>query len=391
MAEGTLALEGYKKLETAQREVFDAFSALFKKVNGRNVETFQPHEMVMLCNDCCFFDLLDKLREEIASLSSEELAVVSDVQGVMSFVEARDLCIEGDLTAEALAEPLFRTNLLGEVLADLQACRLIAKKILNTELVLELTDKANEESRPLINGIADKFGVRVGAQPGVKGAYKGKSKGGDGALADSPKSDDPRVDALNQVAGKIAADPSCLPDALDHLLYPYYDMTPEQEKSVAQLIDMFNKEYTTRRKVLTRRLDVTIQAFLWSTKADSYMEQISQAIAAIMDWRDHLGEASIGMWHLFSIDHNMAMDPGKVSSISVLKSVVKTIIIGAVPDRGGVPEGYTVEDIAKDIVKANVALTRKDQGGGFGAGSSAQAAAAMASKRWIGKGMGSGD
>lgn len=107
-----------------------------------------------------------------------------------------------------------------------------------------------------------------------------------------------------------------------------------------------------RRKVLTRRLDVTIQAhthttsemktatqwaatnsiksmffveaFLWSPKADSYMEQISQvgiirtdhqntsqsclhvgcvvvsildgleAIAAVMDWRDHLSSASIG-------------------------------------------------------------------------------------------------
>eukprot|EP00913_Durusdinium_trenchii_P025472 g23910.t1 len=43
----------------------------------------------------------------------------------------------------------------------------------------------------------------------------------------------------------------------------------------------------------------------------------------------------------------------QISSITALKSVVKTIIIGAVPDRGGVPEGYTVEDIAKDIVKAN--------------------------------------
>lgn len=74
--------------------------------------------------------------------------------------------------------------------------------------------------------------------------------------------------------------------------------------------------------MLTRRLDVTIQvstdfcssgawlrveqeAFLWSPKADSYMEQISQAspeavsfeieaIAAVMDWRDHLSSASIG-------------------------------------------------------------------------------------------------
>jgi len=152
-------------------------------------------------------------------------------------------------------------------------------------------------------------------------------------------------------------------------------------------MELFNQEYSVRRKVLTRRLDVTIQAFLWSPKADKYMEQISQAIAAIMDWRDHLGSAHIGSWHMLATDEKAVQEPPKVSSITALKSVVKTIIIGAVPDRGGVPEGYTVEDIAKDIVKANISLTRKDQGGG-GKGASAQAAAAMASKRWVGKGMG---
>merc|ERR1719343_1489067 len=106
-----------------------------------------------------------------------------------------------------------------------------------------------------------------------------------------------------------------------------------------------------------------------------------------MDWRDKLGAASISKWSVFAADQNARVDY-KVSSVTSIASVVKTAIIGAVPDRGGVPEGYTVEDITKDIVRANVALTRKDQGGGWGAGSSAQAAAAMASKRWIGKGMG---
>eukprot|EP00435_Cladocopium_sp_Y103_P013589 s192_g3.t1 len=176
----------------------------------------------------------------------------------------------------------------------------------------------------------------------------------------------------------------------DHLLYPYWSLSPEQERTVYEVMEIFNQEYSVRRKVLTRRLDVTIQAFLWSPKADSYMEQISQAIAAVMDWRDHLSSANIGSWHMLATDEKTVQEPPKISSITALKSVVKTIIIGAVPDRGGVPEGYTVEDIAKDIVKANVALTKKDQGGG-GKGASAQTAAAMSAKRWVGKGMGSGE
>ena len=36
------------------------------------------------------------------------------------------------------------------------------------------------------------------------------------------------------------------------------------------------------------------------------------------------------------------------------------VVIGAVPDRGGVPEGYTLEDVAKDVTKANIGLAMKD-------------------------------
>eukprot|EP00445_Apocalathium_hangoei_P040495 CAMPEP_0203968286 /NCGR_PEP_ID=MMETSP0359-20131031/96875_1 /ASSEMBLY_ACC=CAM_ASM_000338 /TAXON_ID=268821 /ORGANISM="Scrippsiella Hangoei, Strain SHTV-5" /LENGTH=403 /DNA_ID=CAMNT_0050906211 /DNA_START=127 /DNA_END=1334 /DNA_ORIENTATION=+ len=382
-----LAIEGYKKLEAAQQELFDAFSACFKKVNNRSVETYQTHEMIMLCNDCCFFDLVEKLRQEIVSLSGDASEPISDGDSTLAFCQARGLCLNDDVREESMKEPLVRTQILGEVLTDLQCCRLMAKKVLTTELHLELSDKANQESKPLIEGIAKAFGLLFGAVKPA-GAYKGKGKSAEAAPAGS--SDD-RVQVLEQAAEKLGHDSSFADGDLAHLLYPYFDMSPPQEKSVRSLIEVMNKEYTTRRKVLTRRLDVTIQAFLWSAKADTYMDQMSQAIAAIMDWRDHLGSASVGLWHMFAMDQGMATDPGKVSSLNILKSVVKTIIIGAVPDRGGVPEGYTVEDITKDIVKANVALTRKDQGGGFGAGSSAQAAAAMASKRWVGKGMGSGE
>lgn len=379
-----LAIEGHKKLEAAQQELYDAFSACFKTVNGRSVETWQPHETIMLCNDTTFFDLTDSLRTEIATLTGESLPEVTDVSSVASLARSRELYLEGDLTTENLAEVVFRTQLLGELLADLQACRLIAKKFCCTDLRLELSDKATSEAKDVIEEIAKEFGfVAYAARRGGKGAYKGKS------TAQAEPADE-KVQALDEIAGKIEADASLSSKRCDHLLYPYWNLTPDQEKSVHQIMEVFNQEYSVRRKVLTRRLDVTIQAFLWSPKADSYMEQISQAISAVMDWRDHLSSASIGSWHMLATDEKTVQEPPKISSITALKSVVKTIIIGAVPDRGGVPEGYTVEDIAKDIVKANVALTKKDQGGG-GKGASAQTAAAMSAKRWVGKGMGSGD
>eukprot|EP00439_Symbiodinium_sp_Y106_P027280 s3251_g3.t1 len=379
-----LAIEGHKKLEAAQQELYDAFSACFKTVNGRSVETWQPHETIMLCNDTTFFDLTDALRTEIATLTGESLPEVTDVSSVASLARSRELYLEGDLTTENLAEVVFRTQLLGELLADLQACRLIAKKFCCTDLRLELSDKATSEAKDVIEEIAKEFGfVAYAARRGGKGAYKGK-----GSAQAEPA--DEKVQALDEIAGKIEADASLSSKRCDRLLYPYWNLTPDQEKSVHQIMEVFNQEYSVRRKVLTRRLDVTIQAFLWSPKADSYMEQISQAISAVMDWRDHLSSASIGSWHMLATDEKTVQEPPKISSITALKSVVKTIIIGAVPDRGGVPEGYTVEDIAKDIVKANVALTKKDQGGG-GKGASAQTAAAMSAKRWVGKGMGSGD
>merc|ERR1719171_2846676 len=110
-----------------------------------------------------------------------------------------------------------------------------------------------------------------------------------------------------------------------------------------------------------------------------------------MDWRETQGTAHISTWHMLGASHENCQDMGKVSgSVFSLKSVVKTVIIGAVPDRGGVPEGYTVEDITKDVVKANVSLQMKDMGRGKG-GASAQAAAALAAKKWVGRGMGAGD
>ena len=55
--------------------------------------------------------------------------------------------------------------------------------------------------------------------------------------------------------------------------------------------------------------------------------------------------------------------------------------MGEVPDRGGVPEGYTLEDVAKDVTKANVGLAMKDAPSG-GKGAQTMVSARRAS--WMG-------
>lgn len=44
----------------------------------------------------------------------------------------------------------------------------------------------------------------------------------------------------------------------------------------------------------------------------------------------------------------------------VVPSPLKKLMIGEVPNRGGVPEGFAVKEVSKDVAKANAALHAKD-------------------------------
>ncbi len=88
------------------------------------------------------------------------------------------------------------------------------------------------------------------------------------------------------------------------------------------------------RKMLIKRLDVTIQSFLWGESAQGKEGEI---VAAIQAQRRHLSDqpstytvadalnAPVSILHEFS---------RKVVDVTG-KSLVKTVIIGSVPDRGG--------------------------------------------------------
>ena len=161
---------------------------------------------------------------------------------------------------------------------------------------------------------------------------------------------------------------------------PIWNLNVHLTERLLDIIDEFNREYLSRRTVLSRRLDVTIEAFLRSPHAEKSFEQINDIVQKLK-WKNET--QNVGMWHLLSASGEVLARNERISSRST-RSAVKSVIIGHVPDRGGVPEGYTVEDIGKDVTKANVMLTKKDGGGGnFGRGMT-QATV----KRWTGAGMG---
>ena len=166
---------------------------------------------------------------------------------------------------------------------------------------------------------------------------------------------------------------------------PVWDLNTELTDILLDIIDDFNLEYVNRRTVLSRRLDVTIQAFLKSPNAEKSQREI-QDLVKDLKWKNET--PTIGMWHLLAATTALLdMDRSRISSKHTVSSAVKTVIIGHVPDRGGVPEGYTMEDIGKDVTKANVLLTKKDGGGGGFASGAIQSTV----KRWQGAGMGVGD
>ena len=107
-----------------------------------------------------------------------------------------------------------------------------------------------------------------------------------------------------------------------------------QMEMLRRIENAYYDDFLLRRQMLLRRLDVTIQSFLWGESAKGKEGEI---VAAIRAQRKHLPEepyrynATDALKAPLSLLHEHSK---KVTDISG-KSLVKTVIIGSVPDRGG--------------------------------------------------------
>jgi len=108
-----------------------------------------------------------------------------------------------------------------------------------------------------------------------------------------------------------------------------------QQLAVLENINLaLQLEYESRRAVLLKRLDVTVGSFLWGDKAKGHEEDISASIHSL---QEALGvRSAFSVYHVFVARDDLLI-LNKASSKDPKKSVsvLKTLLIGKVPDRGG--------------------------------------------------------
>ena len=155
----------------------------------------------------------------------------------------------------------------------------------------------------------------------------------------SPSTND-EVSILSEISERVQEFLGSLPEGSDiknpPCLIPKCDI-PEEKKSILEkLSKIFHDDFTLRRKMLCKRLDVTIDSFLWGEAAQGKEGEI---VAAIKQHRSHLVESAhfykpedaFGAPVSLMYEHMKKVnDRGSIGD-----NIVKKIIIGKVPDRGG--------------------------------------------------------
>ncbi|XP_073495119.1 protein FAM98B [Phyllobates terribilis] len=115
------------------------------------------------------------------------------------------------------------------------------------------------------------------------------------------------------------------------------DLTAQQLEHLEKINEALCKEYECRRRMLIKRLDVTVQSFGWSDKAKAKTDEIARVYQPI---RYSLSPKSgISVPHLLAARQDLSRIVRTSSGSAREKMVcpINKILMGRVPDRGGRP------------------------------------------------------
>lgn len=112
-------------------------------------------------------------------------------------------------------------------------------------------------------------------------------------------------------------------------------LTPMQWTLVEQAYHRLLKDFTVRRMVLIKRLDVTVLSFRWSSRMKDKQNELTQVYMPI---RQELSvEPTVQLGDILAARHDVAVEE-KTSCQNVRQNTqtsITKVIIGPVPDRGG--------------------------------------------------------
>ncbi|KAG7268492.1 hypothetical protein CRUP_000214 [Coryphaenoides rupestris] len=112
---------------------------------------------------------------------------------------------------------------------------------------------------------------------------------------------------------------------------------PVHWEKVEALNQSLVNEYEVRRKMLLKRLDVTIQSFGWSDKAKSHTEKMKKVYHPLRAALSDKSKVSVG--HLYAAREDLSKiqrtSSGKIREKTAC--AINKVLMGRVPDRGGRP------------------------------------------------------
>ena len=120
--------------------------------------------------------------------------------------------------------------------------------------------------------------------------------------------------------------------------------SPADAALFEDILEAMNKEYALRQKMMLQRLDVTLQSFLWSARAQG---QKADIIAACRPLVAELHEAQLGV----TLDEVLHADTSLVDAMYTPvtemrgRTSLKGAVVGKVPDRGGRVEDVRPRDL----------------------------------------------
>jgi len=120
-----------------------------------------------------------------------------------------------------------------------------------------------------------------------------------------------------------------------------------QEMNVREAAQQLREEYSVRRRILLNRLDCTVQSMSVNEKAmvPSGRRKVADILSRMWaGWRRNMSEAPpLSEWSALAVTRGVifrAVTARVAGPGSKLTSNVKKVLIGDVPDRGGIPDGY---------------------------------------------------
>lgn len=185
------------------------------------------------------------------------------------------------------------------------------------------------------------------------------------AVGSTNRSDEPLHERLAAIADAVDARPNLgttSDSTAGHAPALKGGWTLLQEMSIREAAQGLRNEYTVRRQILLRRLDVTVQVMCNCDRIATIQRQSADILSRMWSgWRRSANEAPpLSEWSALAVTRGVLARAiaARVSGPGArVSSKVKKISIGDVPNRGGKPEGYTKKDTAPTQEAGGTAAT----------------------------------